>query len=96
MPRYTNTLVSQLHFVNTVGNTKNFKTISDEKALDPRTTTIFKGLRGEVGISDLCWNSKFLEMGKKQLSRDTTRKSAISKVVDIKNGRKNILWQEGH
>ena len=57
---------------------------------------VLEGLRGEVGIADLCrkeglnpniyykWSKEFLEAGKKRLQGDTVREATSNEVVDLK------------
>lgn len=57
---------------------------------------VLEGLRGEMGIADLCrkeglnpniyykWSKDFLEAGKKRLQGDTVREATSNEVVDLK------------
>ena len=57
---------------------------------------VLEGLRGEMGIADLCrregihaniyykWSKDFLEAGKKRLQGDTVREASSVEVVDLK------------
>jgi transposase len=57
---------------------------------------VLEGLRGEVGIAELCrkegiqpnvyykWSRDFLEAGKKRLTGNTVREATSSEVVDLK------------
>ena len=57
---------------------------------------VLEGLRGEMGIADLCrkeglnpniyykWSKEFLEAGKKRLQGDTVREATSNEVVDLK------------
>jgi len=57
---------------------------------------VLEGLRGEVGIAELCrkeginqnlyyrWSKEFLEAGKKRLAGDTAREATSDEVKDLK------------
>jgi len=63
---------------------------------------VLEGLRGEVGISELCrkeginpnvyykWSKDFLKAGKKRLHGDTEREATSVEVVDLKKENEQL------